>query len=104
MLPSEVIATPDRWTQGTDALDAVGSPVIASSEHACRWCAVGAVLASDSSIGFSKKMYAEMLVRKIGRESFGRMQGITLWNDEKGRTHAEVLAALKAVEAEMGLT
>jgi hypothetical protein len=39
----KLIADPQRWTQGTEARNAGGSPTDVYSENAVRWCASGAI-------------------------------------------------------------
>lgn len=44
----ERISDPERWATGYFAFDAAGTPVEANAPAACRWCAVGAVLAETN--------------------------------------------------------
>ncbi len=82
MKPSELIADPASWCQGYEAIDIDGDEVDADSRAACRWCLVGAIvkcrITSDE---------LDVLYRRVPH--------LTRFNDSPGRTHAEVIAALK---------
>lgn len=39
----ELLSGPERWCQGTSALDAAGGIVDTESDYAVRWCLVGAL-------------------------------------------------------------
>lgn len=97
------IDTPEKWTQGANARDAVGLPVPVSARGAVCFCSAGAVIRAVPSVDFSSA--ASQLVEAAGIVSFTVEHGLTVWNDDPERTHAEVLAAFdRAIEAAQATT
>lgn len=83
------------WTQGKMARDNDGVSVRPLSDDATCWCAAGAITAAGSS---AQPMLAARaaLTKAVACRDF-----IGVWNDKRGRTQAEVLAAFdRAIEAE----
>jgi hypothetical protein len=82
------------WCQGVAAEDARGQSVLATDLGACRWCALGAMGHSRGLLHLSP-LY-----------SAGGFEGgseLVEWNDEAGRTQADVLALYDAaIAAEEG--
>lgn len=98
----ELIATPERWTQGANARDDKGNSylTVSSANVVCR-CAYGAVLtASKGYTGQTRNaIYALEAAARL------RSECLSEWNDSKRRTHADVLAAFgRAIAAEEGGT
>jgi len=92
----ELLTAPERWTQGAYARTALGRPIAADDPAACQWCLVGAIAHCylDNSIRYAvsnKIQYA------IGQTVFGNSQpdSIVPWNDDRNRTHKQVLALVK---------
>lgn len=88
----ERLATPERWTQNTDARNRTGWPVSADAPTAYYWCLQGAV-------------YSLRMRQDVRRLIFNLLEAeaeleLTRWNDDPGRTHAEVLALIDAAEAD----
>lgn len=81
-----LIDTPEKWTIFAEARDKYGERVYARESFACKFCAEGAIYAAGGYLGDDRD--EAILFRKvIGQTSiFG-------WNDEDGRTHAEVMEA-----------
>ena len=74
-----LLKSPNRWTQGNIAEDKAGNWVSATSQKACRWCLLGAIIRVHG--------YGTCIPDKLGMPE----EDLTVWNDKKGRTHAEVL-------------
>jgi hypothetical protein len=76
------------WCQRHSALDADGKPAFPSSAKAVKFCVIGALAASHV-------LYLDESVIKPLRESAGIPKDKSLfhWNDQPGRTQAEVLEA-----------
>ncbi len=88
MKPSELIADPASWCQGSLARDQDGNSLGSGDPDACQWCMIGAI---EKSLFITSKAFSrlERVVKSKGFEI------IADWNDAPGRTHAEVIAALK---------
>ena len=84
-----LIATPERWTQGTFARDAAGRRTYTWADDACRWCAFGAVIASA---GKDNDPLVDPAVALLSKAVGWR--DLTLWNDYPNRTHRDILAGL----------
>lgn len=91
-----LLAVPERWTQGTGAIDAAGQRCDVTSHAACAWCLMGAVLkvAGLGSLGRE----VEAAVRAALPPGW---RGPIAWNDSKARTHADVLRVLDAAIASL---
>lgn len=88
MKPSELLATPEKWTTGELARDAQGEPVSEDNERAVCWCINGAML----------KCLTSMEIIESSDKITALVHGcIWQWNDAPGRTHSEVLELLKGV-------
>lgn len=99
MKPSEILSAaadliePEgAWTQGANARlrNALGQPTGASDPKAACWCAFGAMLRKTSAPSLNPFYAATGYAEKV-------IDGVNLrcWNDEKGRTQAEVVSALR---------
>lgn len=86
----ELIADPERWTQGTYARDADGNRVYYDSPAAVCWCSQGAVLKFEPNV---RRAYE--VVSVLGRVTPGR--NLVLYQDL--HTHAETLAVWDAAIA-----
>ena len=75
---------PEAWCQIFRALDGAGEQVDPDSDRACTWCLFGAMQS------FHGERHGERLKQLCGVDSF------MVFNDEYGRTHAEILALLDA--------
>lgn len=87
MKPSELIATPDKWTKGEMAKDADGFPVFSTQDSAVCWCLLGAI---NRACGIDANRV--VIFNKLG---FKKINELTDWNDAPERTHSDVLARLK---------
>ena len=93
------------WAQGDVATDAHGSPVSLLSRDATCWCAVSSIVLVTSRDScdddeWLNRSYnaASLLAQRIGRSSDAPSCAgfvISRWNDDCGRTKAEVLAAMR---------
>lgn len=82
------------WTQGAQARDEYDCGVPSTHPSAVCWCAIGAICveARPDWRGYDRAMLALSAVLGVG--------GVARWNDEPGRTAAEVAAAMrKAAQA-----
>ena len=68
-----------------------GDRVAYDSDRACAWCAIGALAAAaDDRLGTGSAVStADVIADELGVGS------LPAWNDEPGRTQAEVVAALR---------
>lgn len=75
-----------QWTQFTYARDASGGAVQLEDAEAVTFCLMGAI----------RRVGGEDIVmqREIGRTVRAGMWGLTTWNDDPKRTHADVIKAL----------
>jgi len=84
-----LISDGESWTQGTYAKDKSGIGAITTSEHACSWCAYGAVLAVIGQAMPWPKVGCAVYELSVTANDL-----ITRFNDT--HTHAEVLDAFDA--------
>ena len=95
----ELLATPDRWTQGAAARDSRGVACDWADETAVvSWCILGAIY------HFGAPTSSVLLLRRALSRQLGEMDTflpVDSWNDTPGRTHADVLELLDRVVAEM---
>ena len=75
------------WTQCVSARDAWGRRVEYNNVMACSWCARGAV---QKIVGHNPSEITHEL--NVTLLELGQPNAIIAWNDEPGRTQAEVLA------------
>lgn len=94
MKPSELIDTPEKWTKGCAARTVAGVPTSSWSKDACCWCIWGGFnkCYDDAHIRIHKSLHKANVLKII---PFGMC--FSEWQDQPERTHAEVLAVLKAV-------
>jgi hypothetical protein len=80
------------WTQREEARNSKGYSVSVTDPKACRFCLVGAIRKTTNEMAYEdhQKMLTQ-LCAVIGSMS------IVDWNDVKGRTKTQVLAALDKV-------
>ena len=83
------------WTQRTTARTASGNQCDSASPFACKWCAVGAIERAGCESRYSRTDKAVALVRDAVEPSAFPFQFLSEWNDERGRTQAEVVAAFR---------
>ena len=88
-----LIAAPERWTQGALARDRCGMPMAPDSPHARRWCMVGAIRVVIVEVDGDLFWDCVDAVDAVDAVSDVIGGGTTAWNDLPGRSHAEVLAA-----------
>jgi hypothetical protein len=87
------------WTQGFYARTPAGECVSPESETAAAWCLSGALMAANDGT-YDDGMEAEYRAFTLLQEAVAAP--IPDWNDEPGRTQAEVVEALeKAIEKAM---
>ena len=81
-----LIDTPDKWIQGNAANRFDGSPcVTALDSRAVQFCIGGALTRAEAAQADWRYVFINV------KPSF---DSVTLYNDAKGRTHAEVLAVM----------
>lgn len=78
------------WTQHEYARNSDGLRTNSQDPHATSWCAEGAVMASTKS-DLLRVFALDFLRRGAGIEA----GSILFWNDERGRTRRQVLAAFR---------
>lgn len=94
---AELIAEPERWCQGAIALSKSGFGCDENSPRAAQWCVIGAI----SHAAFLGDMVTHWIDAVHAFRRHNRICSSGDWNDRADRTHAEVLAALRAAaEAE----
>lgn len=83
------------WTQGAFAQDVEGCIVSPMDPRAVCFCTLGAI----SKCGDDNYRAAAVTVSKWLRQNYAGVNGIVDWNDARGRTKEEVVAALRAAAA-----
>ena len=92
----ELISDENNWCKGALSRDKNGEDVWVSTEHACSWCASGAIIYAAKELGVSEK--GRISIMDMMKIFIGRHQFLSQFNDNS--THAEVLAAFdRALEA-----
>jgi len=87
---ADLIEPEGKWTQGYYARNSSGDIRVATDSEAVCWCAIGAIRkVSHTTASREAIVVAQMLGFKGSDE-------LVNWNDAKGRTQAEVVAALRA--------
>lgn len=81
----ELLEKPEAWTQGAPARNSEGWSVNTDSEKATCWCLLGAIWRVYPADAFDMELKLRAIVGK----------SIAVFNDEKCRTHAEVLEAVR---------
>lgn len=100
MKPSELLAEPSAWTQHTSARNKDGDSVFSFANDAACWCVYGAFVVCYKHISHSdaaakcRKAYQKASQLGLVSSTWGSFID---WQDAPERTHAEVIAALKAV-------
>ena len=92
---SELLSSPEKWTQRSYARDALGGTVQTRSKDAVCWCLVGALLkcySGDAAFG-DVNASLEAAIRR--RQTKGTIPTLASWNDLEGRTFAEVRAIVE---------
>lgn len=96
------IEDPARWCKGVYARDQYGIEVDSRSEHACTWCALGAVRAFADSPDSSWPFYGA--ASALNRATPEGYDGVHEFNDREETTHADIMAvydrAIATAEAE----
>lgn len=85
----ELLAKPEAWTTVELARDANGEYADLYSQEAKCWCLIGASFRCYGEVGVGEVF--ERIKLEIGGN-------IPSWNDQKGRTHAEVLALVTKLD------
>jgi hypothetical protein len=81
-----MIEKPNAWCQNTAARDVQGKKVLATDEHACRYCVMGALMVvAEGPLGVMLSDLAEAFARPIGGAH------VAIWNDDANRTQADVV-------------
>lgn len=89
------------WCQGADAMTASGRSVFPEHGGAERWCAGGACAAAAKDREIERPIFRTMLDSLLRAIPEHRPMTVSFWNDEPGRTQAEVLALFdRAIAAE----
>jgi hypothetical protein len=84
------------WTQGAYARDANGQVVTTSSPNAVTFCASGAVFRADYDLnaGGARSDTFDAFAALYGKDT-GISDALAQWNDQPGRTVAEVAARFR---------
>lgn len=89
------------WTQYRYARDVTGGEVPPVHLDACRWCAIGALVAARSLLPEAAERLALMVAAKSALRAVVH-DCVQVWNDADGRTQQEVIEAFDAaIAAEM---
>ena len=97
-----LIDQPEKWTQGALARDAKDNPVeIGTTVEVVALCASGAIIEASMNNGrfcAEERAVRDHLMKSINGPS-GSLYVLAEWNDDPGRTHAEVMQAFdRAIE------
>ena len=92
------IEQPECWTQMAFAKTALRNKAKVDSPRAVCWCILGAICAvTNSKPGLLDVASYRLIANAIGVPPYS--ENVVNWNDERARTHAEVLAAFdRAIE------
>ena len=85
------------WTQHTLSVDADGRTADPSSPEAKKWCLDGALYAAVPDLSgnnFQDKLARRHQAREAITQATDDLDSIDQWNDKRGRTQEQVLAAL----------
>lgn len=86
----ELLSKPGAWTQKVCARDEFGTRVGATSDSACSWCIIGAILRLyPYEVGDLREKLYGVLPKGFS---------IAQWNDTPERTQEEVVAVLKELD------
>jgi hypothetical protein len=85
----ELISDERRWCKRAFAFTWLDIPVPVGSRYARRFCALGAIIRAGRELGLPVDDASRALEWQTVRPVIG-------WNDDKVRTHAEVVAAFNA--------
>ena len=88
----EIISDERRWCKRAFAFNWLGIPVSAGSRYARRFCAVGAIIRAGREL----RLPVDDASRALEWQT---VRPVADWNDDKVRTHAEVVAAFDAAIA-----
>ena len=87
---ADLIEPEGSWTRGVYARAEDGQQVDPQSRRATCWCGVGAIIRAG---GWDAVYGADRFLRVAAR--YRSLDGFPDWQDRKGRTQAEVVAALR---------
>lgn len=76
-----IIATPNTWCQGLNAVDEEGLLVTTGDSKACRWCSLGAILRIDPTIGYNAERMETALRAATHQMTYGRSSKYIKFND-----------------------
>jgi hypothetical protein len=85
----ELISDERHWCKRAFAFTWLDIPVPVGSRYARRFCALGAIIRAGRELGLPVENASTALARQT-------MRPVIEWNDDKLRTHAEVVAAFDA--------
>ena len=88
----ELISDERRWCKRAFAVTWLGIPVTVGSRYARRFCALGAIKRAGRDLGLPVDDASRAL-------EWQTVRPVPHWNDDKVRTHAEVVAAFDAAIA-----
>ncbi len=83
----ELLATPDKWTQGYAARNKNDKPIDPFNKEATKYCILGAAIAC---YGLFTDNYFNITFQIESSTSMNK-EAIGAWNDAPERTHQEVL-------------
>jgi hypothetical protein len=91
------------WCQGADARDARGRTVEPWQPEARRWSLLGAIVAETEPARLETGLLREVELRRAlqALATVVCSESLDEWNDEPGRTQAEVIAALDSAAARL---
>jgi hypothetical protein len=96
MKAKDVLSEPSRWTQGACGRDKLGRPCSPLSENAVQYCIVGALMRA-----YSRELHNAVYDRAIKAivDIYGEEPiSMVYWNDEPGRTFADVKKVLETAD------
>ena len=92
-----LIDTPKKWIKGSNGRDAFGRPTAPNGRFVVSRCAFGALM-GVCIIGKEYEV-VQHLMASLDRHGERLRYGLSGWNDEPERTHAEVMQAFdRAIE------
>lgn len=82
----QLLKDPEKWTKNLSARDKLRNGVDPASKKAVCWCLYGAIFKCYPETRRDKPL--SLILTALGIVT---LTGITLWNDDRNRTHKDVL-------------
>ena len=92
----KLLASEDRWVQGSLAVGKEGSRVSPRSSDACRWCLHGGLILVTDYSPYLLRETVSTLATAISEHSRGLQEFLSRFNDHETTSHKDVLEVIDA--------